>query len=608
MRHSAPEMLSSAGSDDANATWPRAQLAIALLAVDPHGLGGMSVRSHPGPLRDRLLADLRALLPHDAPFLRAPLHVTEDRLLGGLDLSATLQQGRPCVARGILERAHGGVIALAMAERLPSWTAAQIAAALDAGEAMLERDGFTRRTPARFGVIALDEGIDADEQPPAVLLERLAFRVDLTGLTRAEPPAPSVTAQEIASARGRLAAVRVDEEIIEALCSAASALGIDSLRAPILAVRVARAAAALAKRHALTAEDAATAAQLVLAPRATTCAAPEQEERRAASDDEAQRHAATPSAGAQSAEDEKRSELRENAAINDVVLAAAAAVVPAGVLAEFADRSARKLHRAQTGRAGVQMRGMQRGRPAGVRRGAPGRGVRLNILETLRAAAPLQRLRSAENTQSIRSRIKVRPEDFRVTHYRRRSSTTTIFVLDASGSSAMQRLAEAKGAVELLLAECYIRRDSVAVIAFRGKGAEVLLPPTRSLVRARRQLADLPGGGGTPLAAGIEAGRLLADAVARRGCTPTLVILTDGRANVALDGAGGREQAGIDAAQAARRVRAEGVRTVLIDTSPRPQPSSQALAQELGARYTPLPHAEASSLARAVHASPARAS
>ena len=121
--------------------------------------------------------------------------------------------------------------------------------------------------------------------------------------------------------------------------------------------------------------------------------------------------------------------------------------------------------------------------------------------------------------------------------------TTTIFVVDASGSAALHRLAEAKGAVELLLAECYVRRDQVALIAFRGRGAELLLPPTRSLVRAKRSLAALPGGGGTPLAAGIDAAVELAELALRRGETPIVVVLTDGRANVARDGTGGRARA-----------------------------------------------------------------
>jgi magnesium chelatase subunit D len=176
----------------------------------------------------------------------------------------------------------------------------------------------------------------------------------------------------------------------------------------------------------------------------------------------------------------------------------------------------------------------------------------------------------------------------------------TIFAVDASGSAALHRLSEAKGAVELLLADCYVRRDQVAMVSFRGTEAEVLLPPTRSLVRAKRQLADLPGGGGTPLAAGIEAAEGLADRCARGGLTPTIVLLTDGRANVARDGSHDRDAAERDALAAARRLQAAGVTALLIDTAPRSRPAARELAAAMGARHLPLPQGDARSLSAAV--------
>ncbi|MBS0529648.1 MAG: VWA domain-containing protein, partial [Proteobacteria bacterium] len=197
-------------------------------------------------------------------------------------------------------------------------------------------------------------------------------------------------------------------------------------------------------------------------------------------------------------------------------------------------------------------------------------------------------------------RILIRKDDFRIARFKQRSETTTVFVVDASGSAALHRLAEAKGAVELLLADCYIRRDQVAMIAFRGQVAELLLPPTRSLARAKRSLAGLPGGGGTPLAAGLDAAFALADLIRRKGQTPTVILLTDGRANIARDGAQGRPRAEEDAMNAARQLRAAGITAVLVDTSPRPGPVGAQLASEMGARYLPLPHADASTLSKAI--------
>jgi magnesium chelatase subunit D len=199
--------------------------------------------------------------------------------------------------------------------------------------------------------------------------------------------------------------------------------------------------------------------------------------------------------------------------------------------------------------------------------------------------------------------VLVRREDFHVSRFRQRRETTTLFVVDASGSAALHRLAEAKGAVELLLADCYVRRDKVALMAFRGNvGAELLLPPTRSLVRAKRCLAGLPGGGGTPLAAALDAARLLTEDVARRGGTPLAVFLTDGRANIARDGSPGRERAAADARAAAALWRASGVGALWLDTSPQPQPQARELAQAMGARYLPLPHADAQQMSRVVTA------
>ena len=165
-------------------------------------------------------------------------------------------------------------------------------------------------------------------------------------------------------------------------------------------------------------------------------------------------------------------------------------------------------------------------------------------------------------------------------------------------------MAEAKGAVELLLADCYARRDQVALIAFRGKRADLLLPPTRSLVRAKRSLAGLPGGGGTPLAIATDEARALGRSVLLKGQTPTLVFLTDGRANINREGLAGRPAAISDALAAARALKAEGIPSIVIDTSTHAGLESRTFAGAMGATYLPLPHADAVSLSSAVrHAS-----
>jgi magnesium chelatase subunit D len=288
----------------------------------------------------------------------------------------------------------------------------------------------------------------------------------------------------------------------------------------------------------------------------------------------------------------------------DVILAAAQAAIPAGLLARIrSDAVQRAAARAgSAGRRGALRKSGARGRPSGIGTGPPQGSARLNLIETLRAAAPWQRLRGRVGGDA---RVRVRPDDFRITRYQQRAQTLTIFAVDASGSSALNRLAEAKGAVELLLADCYVRRDQVAVIAFRGKGADLLLPPTRSLVRAKRSLAGLPGGGGTPLAAAIDAAGALAALSQRRGETPTIIFLTDGRANVARDGSPGRERGQANALQAARILAAARVATLFVDTSPRPSELARELAASMRAQYLALPFANARSLSAIVKAATA---
>ncbi len=562
--------------------WEDAVHAATLFAVDPAGLSGIVVRAQAGPVRDRFLATLAA------PLRRMPAGIGDDALLGGLDLAATLQADRPIRTRGLLAEAAGATLLATMAERLPAGTAARLAAAMDA--------------QAGFGLVALDEGIAPDEAAPAALLDRLAFHIDLAPLshrdTETNPPDPD----RIAAARICLPAVTTGETVLEALCTTALALGIASPRAPLLALRAARATAALDGRQEATIEDAALAARLVLAPRATILPSAPAEPEQTADDPPPPQDNQAPDTEAGQDRQPSDEEERTLSEATELVLEAARAAIPANLLARLQAQDFRGASRSQ-GSAGARQKGATRGRPVGVRAAAPGPGLRLNLIETLRAAAPWQRLRAATSSAGP---LHLRREDLRVTRTEQRARSTTIFVVDASGSAALNRLAEAKGAVELLLADCYRRRDQVAVLAFRGRKADLLLPPTRSLVRAKRSLATLPGGGGTPLAAGLDAGFALAETVRRGGTTPTLVLLTDGRANVTRSGTGGRAQAAQDATASARRVRAAGLSALVLDTAPRPGPEAAALAQAMGALYVPLPYANAASVSGAVRAARAR--
>ncbi len=578
-------------------------LAAALAATAPLALGGVSLRSRPGHQREAWLTWFHGLLPHDVPRARLPLQIGDDRLLGGLDLAATLQSGRPTVQRGLLADCDGGILTIPIAERTPAALAGKLAAVVDSGAIDLERDGLAARFPSAFGVILLDEGLAEDETPPACLLDRLAFHLRMEPQAGAETM-PSglgtLTSGDIATAQRRLPAVAAGDDVIEALCAASLALGIDSARAARFALTAARASAALFARDRVGEEDAALAARLVLAPRASQL--PAEEPPAEAEDPEPSRHRSD-SDGAKPPGQDRAGAKPE--ALEDVVLAATKAAIPPDLLAHLMAGENRRSRDSGGGRAGPLKATTTRGRPVGARRGAPKPGQRLNLLDTLRAAAPWQTIRRRElgdRPQALAPRVLIRREDFRITRYKHHPETTTIFVVDASGSAALHRLAEAKGAVELLLADCYIRRDSVALLTFRGRSADLLLPPTRSLARVKRCLAGFPAGGGTPLAAAIDAAAALAEGLRRKGQSPVAVFLTDGRGNIARDGSADREAAESDTRAAASALAASGLASLLVDISPRPRPIGRQLAEKMRATYLALPRADAAALCSAVQA------
>ncbi len=589
--------------DPSERAWQQALQAAVLFAIAPTELGGVRVRAHAGPVRDAWLALLRGLLPQ-RPWRRVPLSITDERLLGGLDLPATLAAGRPVAQRGLLAEADGGVLVLAMAERLPRGIAARIAQAMDVREVALERDGLCERSPARFCVVALDEGLPDDEGLPESLCDRFAFDIDLREISPRVALGDDLQmmtsgSTDLDAARERVGMIDVPPRVIDALCAVALTLGVPSLRAPQLALAAARASAALDGNDECSDDDARIAASLVIAPRATRLPPASEAEDDTEENTEPQAAAEPPPTDS---EPSTAPASGADTALEERVLDAAQAAIPPGLLAMMLSGAARP--RGAAGKSGSAAKNGVRGRIAGSRRTSALRGTRLHLVDTLRAAAPWQRLRRQLQPEmpvgESTARVLVRAEDFHVARIRQRTATTTVFVVDASGSSALHRLAEAKGAVELLLNDCYVRRDQVAVIAFRGKQAELLLPPTRSLTAAKRRLSGLPGGGGTPLATALDVTAELVEALCRRGQSPAVVLLTDGRANVARDGHGGRERAQDEALQSGRLLASLGAPALLIDTSPKTQREAAELAQAMRAHYLPLPHAGAVQMAQSV--------
>ena len=528
--------------------WDRARTALSLLAIDPVGLGGIVVRGRVGPARDafmRMIPDTIKLHPA----------MTNDALDGSIDLTTTLNTGKVTTHAGLL--AQDGLFTLAMAERTPPYLAARLGMALDAGGLQ--------------GLIAMDEGID-DETTPATLTDRLAFYVPLDDIALTDLHAAPLL-------RADATAVTAPDDLAAQLVTLAARLGITSLRAPIFALRCAKAHASLMHRTCVTDDDIAAAVALTYAHRATQLP----------NDDTPQPPPEQPAE--QSAPETQTSDIPD-----DMLLDAVMSALPAGLLDQLSASTAKAGRGAGSGR---KITGNRRGRPLPARNVAARPSDRIDLMATLRGAIAWQTIRRI--SQPDRQGPIIRPSDLRAKRYQDLSDRVLVFAVDASGSAALARLNEAKGAIEILLSEAYSRRDHVALIAFRGTDADVLLPPTRSLVQTKRRLASLPGGGGTPLAAGLVSALQTAHAAAKRGQTPTVVVLTDGRSNIALDGSPNRAQAAADATRAAQDIATAGFDAIMIDTGQRPDQSLHQLARTMGAHYVPLPRADAKRVSAAIH-------
>lgn len=547
-----------------------AALALRAFALWPAGFGGLWLRG-PGPARDALVERLG----QSVHLRRMPAHIDGERLHGGIDLAASLAAGRSVSRSGFLDEARGGVVIAPLAERITPSLAGSVAQALDQADAA-----------QRFGLVLLDDGAERDEVPPLSLTERVAFACDLGsiapgGLAETELPEPLASPSEIPACSA---------EGLAALAAVSFALGVDSGRALRFAALTAGASARLDGCQTVRESDLAAAARLVLAPRATRLPPPPPED---------QEEAPPPPPPPEGENDTPGDEEREDNGVPDPdqLIEAAAAAIPPGLLEALASGSTR---RGTGSGGGARHLSPLRGRPLAARQGLPRGGARLALIDTLRAAVPWQALRRSEG--EARAGLRIMKDDVRVRRFESRSASVTIFAVDASGSAAFTRLAEAKGAVELLLAQAYVKRTEVALVAFRGNDAQLLLPPTRSLTRARRALTELPGGGGTPLAAGLSMVCTLGNGLTRRGYTPLLVLLTDGRGNIALDGSTNRAAATEDALKAARAIAAAGLAGVVIDISPRPRPEAAAVASAMRARYVPLPQANAAVLSKVIGA------
>jgi magnesium chelatase subunit D len=619
------------------------KLALLVNAVSPE-VGGVLVRGEKGTAKSTAVRALASLLPGirivsgcpyscdpdfpnpecpagphplDASAERRPVRLVElpvgastDRLAGTLDIEKALSEGRKAFEPGLLAAAHRGILYVDEVNLLSDHLVDLLLDVAAMGVNYVEREGVSVRHPSRFilvGTMNPEEGelrpqlldrfgvtVEVSGSPdPAdrveVVRRRLRYEADPEEFAGAWSAADADLASSVESARMRLPDVGLGEDILFRISTLCADLGVDGLRGDLVTAKAARTLAAWDARNEVVLDDVKRAALLALShrrrrgPFEQPGIDPEELENALSEDrpdppDGPDGGTLPPSTSegdgevSSSAQDPEPSETRTGERNH----AAANPFDPV------------RLEVPEKGRGGPLGRRSrvsgETGHPVADRE--PGEKPKdVALAATVRAAAPHQRTRGREGPG-----IEVRHHDLRQNIREGREGNLILFLVDASGSmAARKRMSAVKGAVLSLLNDAYQRRDKVALISFRGEGANILLPPTSSVALAAPRLEDLPTGGRTPLAAGIEkaAEVLKREELRDRERRPLVVLLTDGKAT-----------AGSDPQVAAARLRSLGATSFVVDTEEGYVRLGMAgeLAGSMGARCLRLEELRADSL------------